>query len=469
MQVAARPAGSVSAPPAAVAAGAIVTAFLTGVGIAVGLSKGVALLLGLLYLPVALLNLPLAIALWVPLVYVSRFDVLGVAPSAAAILIGFAWLGTLRRHGSTVVALIKLHARRLALAGLFLVWLTLSIVWATDTRLATQDYWQWLMLAGAFVVVATSLSKPEYVRAVAAAFVVGALVSVLVGLLAHNLSTSASAVTVAADEQRRLGGGSADPNYLAAGLVPAIVLATGLLRRGRPLANLALGAAVIALTIGFIATESRGGLVAAAAALVAALALYRRRRAYVVAFVGLLVAVSAAWFSVNPHAWHRVTDFDSAGNGRSDLWRVAWRMAGDHPVAGVGLNNFTVKSRDYVDRPGSLKFVSLIVERPHVAHNTYLQLLAETGVVGLVLFLSVLLACMRAAWLAVRRFQLRDEHEHEALARSVLVACVAAAASSFFISNGQDLRLWLLLALGPALLSVAVRPYHHAAAQHGGP
>ena len=455
MQLAARPASAVSARPATVAAGTALAAFLIGVGIAVGVSKGLALLLALIYLPIALFNLPLAIALWIPLVYLARLEITGAAPTLAALLIAFAWLGTLRSRRAEAATLVRLNAAVLVLAAVFLVWITLSIAWATQTDLATEDYWQWFLVAAALLVVTTTIARPEHVRLLVAFFVVGAVLSVIVAMFGDELTTSATAVEVAADEQRRLGGGSADPNFLAVGLIPAIVLATALFRPGRLAINAAAAAAAVVLTVGFAATESRGALVAGGIALVAALVFFRGRRAYVVAFVGLLVAATAAWFALNPHAWERITHFDTAGNGRSDLWQVAWRMAEDHPVAGVGLNNFTFESRRYVSQPGKLEFVALIVERPHVAHNTYLQFLAETGVVGLLLFLAVMLACLRAAWAAARRFQLRGQYEHEALARGVVVAGIAAAASSFFVSNGQDLRLWLLLALGPALLSSA--------------
>ena len=44
-----------------------------------------------------------------------------------------------------------------------------------------------------------------------------------------------------------------------------------------------------------------------------------------------------------------------------------------------------------------------------------------------------------------------------ALARACLVAIIAFAAASFFLSDGNDVRFWLLLALGPIMYGVAVR------------
>jgi O-antigen ligase len=87
----------------------------------------------------------------------------------------------------------------------------------------------------------------------------------------------------------------------------------------------------------------------------------------------------------------------------------------------------------------------------------YLQFLAETGFIGAGLFVLLVLACMRAAWRAARLFDLKAEPDLAALARGCLVAIIAFAAASFFLSDGNDVRFWLLLALGPIMYGVAVR------------
>ena len=166
-----------------------------------------------------------------------------------------------------------------------------------------------------------------------------------------------------------------------------------------------------------------------------------------------MLAVGAFALATTPGALERVTTLDNGGNGRTELWTIAWKMSGDNPVVGVGLNQFREQSMDYVREPGNLEFVELIVESPHIVHNAYLQMLAETGVVGLVLFLTVLALCLGASIRALRLAREADRRDLTALAQGVVVAQAGFLAAMFFLSIGNDFRLWLLLGLGPALLA----------------
>jgi O-antigen ligase len=431
-------------------------AFIVGVALAQGLALGLAALIAFCWAPLVLLNLPLAIVLWVPLVFLHDITALRFGPQLASMIIFFAWIGTLVGASVPARRLLAAQRRYLVPIAALLLWLTVSSAWSDQAAFAQEVWFAWLQGALLFLVVVTTFVAERYLRLLVGAFVVGALIAVLIGLLGTGLTSSDTALDTAAGG--RLVGGSGDPNYLAAGIIPAVVLAAGLAAATPSLLG-RVGAAVVIglLTIGFVGSQSRGGLVAAVVAIVAALAIFKRARTTVLVFLLLMGAVGSAWYAANPDAWERISSFDGSGTGRSELWKIAWQMGGDHPVAGVGLDNFVVRSPNYADQAGALEHAGFIAEVPHVVHNVYLQLLAETGAIGLALFLVVVVASMRAAGTAARRFTASGNAGMATLSRSVLVAQIAMLAASFFLSNGHDRRTWVLLALGPALAAVSGR------------
>jgi O-antigen ligase len=132
-------------------------------------------------------------------------------------------------------------------------------------------------------------------------------------------------------------------------------------------------------------------------------------------------------------------------------------MVEDHPVNGVGVGNFQTSSIHYLLRPGAIQRDEFIVDRPQITHNSYLNVLAELGVVGAVLFAGILTAGFLAALRAANEFRKRDNNDMETLARALVLALVALFVADFFASDQLNKELWLLLGLGPAMLGIARR------------
>jgi O-antigen ligase len=130
-------------------------------------------------------------------------------------------------------------------------------------------------------------------------------------------------------------------------------------------------------------------------------------------------------------------------------------MVQAHPVTGVGVGNFKTSSVHYLLKPGAIKRDEFIVDTPKVAHNTYLQVLAELGIPGLVLFMFIIVFSLSSGWRAARIFDRRGDLRMELLARGILVALVGLLAADVFISEEFSKQLWLLLGLCPALLAIA--------------
>lgn len=441
--------------PRTVGLAVIGAAALAGLLTAWKAPAGVAIVLACCYAAVALLDPFAGLVLWIPLAFLEGFPVLNAGGKAAGLLVALAWMGAAGRRADTVGEVLRRHRGLTAgIVGL-LTWQTLSVIWATSPYQTVSDLWHWYVIVLMFFVVATSVTSLDRVRIVIAAFLIGAVLSVLSGLLGGALANPTA--TAQATESGRLYGAAGDPNYLAAALAPAMVLAAVLFALTREAsARLWLAVATLVTAYGLFASESRGGLIAALVTIVTALIVLRARRAWVVSAALIGVAVAVAFFAITPGAWSRVTHFND-GSGRSDVWKVAERVIEDHPVLGVGLNNFPVVAKQYTAQPGELKDLQLIVDRPHVTHNIYLQFLADTGIIGLLLFLTIVGACIHAAFWAAHRFEALGDDAGEAISRALVVALIGMLSASLFISNGVDKRLWILFALGPALAGIASR------------
>jgi O-antigen ligase len=439
-------------PTAPVLAAAIIFTPLIGVALAVDLALGIALVVVICYLGIALVSLRAAVALWLPLIFLGALPAFNLAAEAAGLLLVVLWLGQLghRDRAAAAAATVDRHRRLLEVLFLLLVWLALSALWAASSERVLADIWHWAALALLWLVLATTLDSRRSLRLAAAAFVAGAILSVAIGVASGALTDPAT--------EERLEGAAGDPNFLAASLVPAIVLAAALVRGVRdPLLRGALVAAIPVLAAGLVLSQSRGGALAAVGTVLLALVAFRGRRWHVAAFALLAVGVAVVAFATTPAAWERLTTVDAGGSGRSSLWTVAWRVTSDEPLTGVGLDNFVVVAGDYVREPGALTRVRRIAEDPQFVHNLYLHVLAENGIVGLALYLVFIAGCLRAAWVAADRFAARGDPSMEVLARAVLVGTCGMLISAFFLSSMVDQRMWVLFALGPALLAAAGR------------
>jgi O-antigen ligase len=213
--------------------------------------------------------------------------------------------------------------------------------------------------------------------------------------------------------------------------------------------------------LGILLTVSRGGLIALTASLLAALFLAGRWRPLAFIAAAVIACSSFYYFAVlaPPAATERL-ELTSQGEtqlkeGRTTLWQVAARIVEAKPITGVGAGNFQTSSRHYLLQPGALGRPDLIIEKPLVVHNTYLGIAAEDGLVGLGLFIVIVLFCLGSAWRAVRHFMAVGDRGGEALARGLTIGLIGIIVADTFISEEYSKVLWLLLGLGPALLSVA--------------
>ncbi len=341
------------------------------------------------------------------------------------------------------------HRGIVVLGALLMAWVSAGLIWAEapDAVIdALQRFGPNLLLFG---IVYAGVREDKDLRRVLMAFVAGVLVSTVYGAFIAPADADAAA-------EGRISGAGVDPNELAAALVAGIAMcAFAVLTRGYAVAVRALAAVLIlVLFFSLVVTASRTGIIALSSATACAVLFAgpgRRLPAAILAVVVLGLGAAYITQAAPQEARTRLQEFGN-GSGRTDIWRVAERVARAHPVVGVGAGNFTVVSKHYLFDAGDIQRVDFIIDSPKVVHNLYLGLWAELGLVGLTIFMAIVAAAMRCGVQAAWAFHRAGDTAMELLSRSVIVATVALLAAGMFISMEHEKSLWILLALGPCLL-----------------
>jgi O-antigen ligase len=258
----------------------------------------------------------------------------------------------------------------------------------------------------------------------------------------------------------RLTGGIGDPNYLAAVLVPAIALALFMFlgTKGWFPRVVLLIASSVCLSALFL-TQSRGGIIALAVTVVAAVIFAGPARRNVLAATSVVGAIASVYLLLiaPPHALNRLTVFrGGGGTGRTDLWAVAANAFESHPFAGIGLGNFTVVEPIYaVSTQRSLPRADLIVTQRQPVHNTYLHIAAELGIVGALLFVGLLVAVLDAVRQGVRSVAGRRDVWLGLTGRGLFVGCLGMLSAFTFLTAQYEKQLWLTLGLLLAYARIA--------------
>jgi len=438
----------VELPVKVLAAGLAASVLLMGVLAGVDPALAIGLTLGLVLLIIAMASLTAGICLLAFLTFLETVlpaGVLSISKVVGLVLV-LSWFALITAGERDQRERIFSPAGFLFVLIALVAWAALSAVWAEDTGAAIDSATRYLPNAMLFLIVFAGVRTREQFLWVLGSLVAGAVVAALYGIVAGAPT----------DDPTRVGIGNA--NETAASLVAGGTLAAALAFAvtGKPVLRLLTTIAVPLCVFAVFLTLSRGGLVALAASLVAAVFMAGRRRGVVLtlAFAAVIAAVVYFGAFASVEARDRILELEG-GTGRTDIWTVGWRMVEDQPLRGVGAGNFPIASIHYLLEPGALLRDDFIVDNPKVAHNTYLNVLAELGVVGLALFLAVIAFSLWCAARALGVASQAGDRQLDVLARAMIVVLVGLLAADFFGSRQYSKQLWLLLSLCPALLAIS--------------
>ena len=217
-------------------------------------------------------------------------------------------------------------------------------------------------------------------------------------------------------------------------------------------------AGLLVLPFMIIITQSRGGMLGAAAFLLFLFARsrYRLRLGMAVALMGVgafLFAPKSVWDRVagmqNLTSVETIGDADSSAEQRWLIWQVASEVIINNPVFGVGIGAYGLAHQQYARSNVEWNFA----RGRRDTHNTFLHIMAENGLVGIGLFMMVFISSWRSLSKLARSVKGSTHPEHKELAdrcQAYQAAYVGLAVCAIFGSLEGMVFPFLLISLASA-------------------
>lgn len=262
----------------------------------------------------------------------------------------------------------------------------------------------------------------------------------------------------------RVAGPVGAPNFYAMILVVLVPVALNRVwyEKKTSLRLLALWALVVCL-LSIVFTFSRGGFLALAVVLLWMWARHSFKLRQWILGLALLVLV---WQFLPANYTERLsTTLDllpgSEANARNEVSfrgrtsevMVAWLIFTDHPLLGVGLNNYKTFYQEYAQPLG---WDNRREERS--AHNLYLETAAETGLVGLLTFGVILAVTFKGAYRAQKGFMRRGQYDEASMSWALAIGLAGYLIASIFLHGAYARYFWLLVGVLLALPHIATLP-----------
>lgn len=331
-----------------------------------------------------------------------------------------------------------------SLMWLFIFWtlVIIGIVFSSGRGIAMAEfinsYWKIIVMTLAVTWVITT---PKQFEQVSKTIIFSGL---LVGLVAlYNASNGIDLVEgTRVSIGRSFGSMLGDPNDLALVLLFPLAFTVSQLVEKRSsiwIRGFALLTCLI-LCLSILETQSRGGLLGALSVfgyfaskhikcktLVLILAVVAAISLYIVADINVRVSGGAA-----------ETGIDASAMGRLYAWEAAFKMALDNPLTGVGLDNFYYNYFFYSSYWDGMN---------HAVHSTWFGVLAETGFVGLIIFIALTVSLLKTSLRSISLLTKQSDISLSVGANAVLSGLIGTIVSGTFLTQGFVWPIYILAAL----------------------
>ncbi len=244
-----------------------------------------------------------------------------------------------------------------------------------------------------------------------------------------------------------------DPNDLALVLTSCIPFIMYHLRDRNMMLKIFAFLTALTTIIQIISTQSRMGFLLLV--LASLLTILQNKSSVLGILKGVFITgVFAVFFMsvVTPAYLQRIESIfseGSTGSGRTYIWKRAVQMANDNPVFGVGFGSF----RSAYGRLLADGRFSKVEDHKYnvawkVAHNSYLKVLAETGYVGLLLYLLLLKRVVMNMRSVKAWFKEKGDLPALLKVNAVEGSLYLLLVGSFFLDQELNSFFFTLLALG---------------------
>ncbi len=252
-------------------------------------------------------------------------------------------------------------------------------------------------------------------------------------------------------------------NYIGAqlALMTPLAMAKAMDSRSQFKTKMVFLGCAVTMVLCMLATQSRGAFLGLCVGMIAFL-MSVRYRIRALAIAALMAILAYPW--VLQSSYERLgTIFvtpeqrDVSAESRPVLWKIAFRIWEDYPIAGIGLDNFSLVKDRYATRVSDIvksdDMQYEIFRGLRYPHGMYTGLLVETGLIGIGLFLLLLL---RNIFIRLPK-QSANESAY-LIARGVQAGLIGFAAAAVF-GDFQYIEMFYfqMFFLGAVRLSAASR------------
>jgi len=206
----------------------------------------------------------------------------------------------------------------------------------------------------------------------------------------------------------------------------------------------------VVVFLGVLLTVSRSGLLLLAGSIGLLISQNSNSKNKMLATILILLSLGAVWFfadnlvSIFKGIFPSIIEGSDTVGMRYALWHAGFLMWLGHPITGVGIGGFSQNLHIY-------GWDLLPIRYLHAgAHNMYVAVLSETGIIGLLLFMTLFILTLQALLKAKRSNEARISE----LAGNWFIVTILVLLGGITKHDHYDKSTWIVLGIGGAFVFI---------------